>query len=278
MEFGVAADCGFYATEGEIEAWIFYGARLRGCLVPLGFDLGEAEGDGVRVAVGGKGVHPGAAGVGEAEQFGYLVVGLACGVVDGAAYVAVGPEAVRCTGGEVEVAVAAGDDGGEQRAGVGEVLFGLKQDGLDVAFEVVDGDERETGAEGQGFGEADADEERASQAGAFRNGYGGEVAVARDAGCGHRLPDDRDDVAEVFAAGEFGDDAAVAGVDQLGGNDVGEDFAALRDDGRGGLVTGAFDSKNEAWGQQDLLRPMVENLCRLLFQVGAPTRLFVPKS
>jgi hypothetical protein len=41
--------------------------------------------------VGGERVDPGAAGVAEAEELSDLVVGFAGGVVDGTAYVAVGP-------------------------------------------------------------------------------------------------------------------------------------------------------------------------------------------
>jgi hypothetical protein len=34
-------------------------------------------------------------------------------------------------------------------------------------------------------------------------------------------------------------------VDELAGYDVGEDFAAVADDGGGGLVAGAFDAEDE---------------------------------
>ena len=54
---------------------------------------------------------------------------------------------------------------------------------------------------------------------------------------------DGDDLAEVFAGGEFGDDAAVFAVDvDLGGDDAGEDVAAVGDDGGGGFVAGGFDA------------------------------------
>lgn len=68
----------------------------------------------------------------------------------------------------------------------------------------------------------------------------------------HGFADDREDGAEVFAGGELGDHAAVTAVDKLRGDDVGEDVGAaagaLADDGRGGLVAGAFDGENEAGG------------------------------
>ena len=77
--------------------------------VELGLDLREGEGHGVRVAVQGQVVDPGASGVTEAEKLGDLVVGFAGGVVDGAADKGVGPGAVGGTG-EIEMGVAAGDD------------------------------------------------------------------------------------------------------------------------------------------------------------------------
>ena len=42
--------------------------------------------------MGGEGVDPGAAGIAEAEELGDLVVGFAGGIIDGAAYVAIGPD------------------------------------------------------------------------------------------------------------------------------------------------------------------------------------------
>ena len=81
--------------------------------------------------------------------------------------------------------VAAGDDEGEEREfhrGFA-TLARLHQDGVDVAFEVVDGDERLVEAVGEGLCVGDADEERAGEAWAFGDGYGveiGEVTLARD--------------------------------------------------------------------------------------------------
>ena len=47
--------------------------------------------------------------------------------------------------------------------------------------------------------------------------------------------------------GEFGDDAAVVGVDgDLRGDDVGERRRAALDDGGGGLVAGGFDAEDQA--------------------------------
>ena len=79
------------------------------------------------IAVGREGVEPGTAGVSEAEEFRDLVEGFAGGVVEGAAYVAVGPDAVVLAG-EIEVGVAAGDDEGEDGV-AGEGAAGVHEDG-----------------------------------------------------------------------------------------------------------------------------------------------------
>jgi len=58
----------------------------------------------------------------------------------------------------------------------------------------------------------------------------------------HGFADYRCDGAEVLAGGQFGDYAAVVGVDELRGDYVGEGFATVADYGSGGLVAGAFDA------------------------------------
>ena len=169
--------------------------------------MGEVEGDGAGVAVGGEGVDPGAAGVAETEELGDFVVGFAGCVVDGAAYVLVLP---RSAGslllvwvlGEVEVGVSAGDDEGEERQAHGGCrgFAGFHEDGVDVAFEVVDGDERLGEAVGEGFGVGDADEEGSGETGTFGHGDGVEVGEG-EVGAGEGFADDEDDVAEVLAGG-----------------------------------------------------------------------------
>ena len=149
--------------------------------------------------------------------------------------------------------VAAADDQGDQGAGIGE--RDVHEDRVDVAFEVVDGDEWEVGAEGQGLGEADADEQGSGEARAFGDGYGVELRVG-EAGALHGLADDRDDGAEVLAGGEFRDDSAVVAVDELRGDDVGKDLrlaagaVAVADNGCGGLVAGALDTEDECAGHE----------------------------
>jgi len=124
VEFGIAADGGLDAAEGEIVSpkfgaggvFVLFEDRFAGELGGgvaggLGFDLGERERDSFGVAVGGDGVHPGAAGVGKAEELGDFVVGLAGRVVEGFADVAIVPGVAGFCG-EVEVGVATADDQG----------------------------------------------------------------------------------------------------------------------------------------------------------------------
>jgi len=68
----------------------------------------------------------------------------------------------------------------------------MQKDGVDVAFEMVDGDERQTLCEGEGFGVGDADEQCSGQAGTGGDGDGVEIGEG-DVGLGQRGADDGDD-------------------------------------------------------------------------------------
>ena len=226
MELDVAASGCLDAGERHVEARGVYflredslsGELGRGITCGLLFDLREGKQISVGDAVASEGIHPGAAGVGQAEQLGYLVVGFAGCVVERFADVAVVPCLLRRAGGEVEVCVAAADDQGEERSCLGERI--VHKNSVDVAFQMIDGDQRKIGAEGEGLGEADADQKCASEAWAFGDGNGGEIRIL-NACTLHGFADDGNDGAEVLARGKFGDDATIAAVDELRGDDVG---------------------------------------------------------
>ena len=117
-----------------------------------------------------------------------------------------------------------------------------------MAFKVVDGDEGDVLREGQGLGVGDADQQRSGEAGAGGDGDGVEV-VEGDVGLGEGGADDGDDGAEMLAAGQLGNDAAIAGVGgDLRGDDRGKCAGAALDDGGSGLVAGGFDGEDEAAG------------------------------
>ncbi len=227
----------------------FYGPKYgywTGYTVVLHFDLGHTELDGPGVAVGGEGVDPGATGVAEAEEFGDLVKGFARRVVERAADIAVGP-GVGLLAGEVEVGVATTNDQGEDRELEGGLLAfaHFKQDGVDVALEVVDGNEGLAEGKGQGFGVGDAHEQGAGEAGAFGDCNGVQVGEL-NAGTGDGFADDGDDIAQVLAGGEFGDHASVDGVHgHLGGDDVGERLRAGAHDSGCGFVAGALNTEDQ---------------------------------
>ena len=60
--------------------------------------------------------------------------------------------------------------------------------------------------------------------------------LIRDAGAVHRLTDDRHDGAQVFAAGELRNDAAVVRVHELRCDDIREHVAAVPHNRRRGLI------------------------------------------
>lgn len=82
----------------------------------------------------------------------------------------------------------------------GTQIGGLHEDCVDVAFEVVDRDERLVETEGERFGEGDADEEGSGETGAFGDGDGVQVSVGQ-VGALQGFADDGNDGAEVFSAG-----------------------------------------------------------------------------
>src|ERR1700690_70359 len=127
---------------------------------------------------------------------------------------------------------------------VGGLAF-VEEDGMDVTFQVVDGDQGKIVGEGESFCVGDADEEGSGEAGTAGDGDGVEVG---EGGVGlHQCgADDGNDGAEMLAGGEFRDDAAVAGVGgDLGGDYGTEGVGAALDDGGSGLVAGGFDGEDE---------------------------------
>ena len=94
---------------------------------------------------------------------------------------------------------------------------------MNVAFEVVDGDERQFLGEGESFGVGDADQKRSGETGAGGDGDGVEIKES-DVGLGEGGADDGDDGAKMLAAGQLGNDSAITGVGgDLGGDNRGED-------------------------------------------------------
>ena len=190
-------------------------ALVRGALPPrCAFVLicANEKGTALRVAELRECVDPGTARITKAEEFGDLVEGFACGVINSAADESVRPCSV-CWARKEEVRVTAGDDEGEglciRRGGCGRCsLAFLKEDRVNVAFEMINGDEGKVVGESEGFGVGDADEQCTSEARARSDGNGIEIGEV-NVGFSKRGADNGNDGAKVLAAGELGHDAAV---------------------------------------------------------------------
>ena len=114
---------------------------------------------------------------------------------------------------------------------------------MDVAFQMVDGDERQAVGEGQSLGVGDAHQKRSGETGAAGDGDGVEIGEG-DVGLGECGADHGNNGAEMLAASQLGNDASIAGVGgDLRGNDGAERARAALDHGGGGLVAGGFDGR-----------------------------------
>ena len=204
-------------------------------------DPGPGEGRLVAPAGGGHALDLGAAWEAQAEYTGALVEGLAGGVVAGASEEGVAAVVLH----QHEVGVAAGRDQAEEgEAGAYFRVGVLKPGGVDVAFEVVHAEEGQAGGEGKALCGVDADEQRAGEAGAVRDGDAVELGQL-DSGVLQGPADHGDYGEEVLPGGGLGDDAAEVGVEiGLGGDYVGHYAATVLDDGYGGLVAGGLDAQD----------------------------------
>ena len=80
-----------------------------------------------------------------------------------------------------------------------------------MTFEMIDGNKRTTQTIRERLGVQDAHQQRACEAWALGDGYGIQI-LEGDAGLVYGRTNHRDEVSEMFARGEFGDDAAIRGM------------------------------------------------------------------
>lgn len=235
VRLDVAQDARLDAAEGEVEGRPFRGAAI---------DFYEAEWDCAGITEGAERIEPRTAGIAQAEQLSDLVIGFAGGVVDGATDVAIVPCALLLVG-QVEVRVASADDECELLLGG---LCGLHQNGVDVAFKMIDGQQRFAQSVAVGLGKGDADEQGSGQTGAA--GDGDCVQVVRgDASLCERVTHNGNDVAQMFAAGKLWHHAAIECMHlHLRRDDVAEHLRAVAYDSCGGFVAGTFNAEDEAGG------------------------------
>ena len=181
-----------------------------------------------------------AAGEGQAQQTPDLVEGLAGGVVARAAQ----PPVAAVPRHQQQFGMPARDEQRQQRES--RLVLHGGPGGIHVALKVVDAQQRQVGAQRQALRVVHADQQRTDEARSARYGdgvHGGQ----RRGGLRQGLVHDRRNGLHVGARGQFGEDAAVAGVQlDLRGDDVGEDFASVAHDGRRRLVAGGLDTEDEA--------------------------------
>ena len=106
----------------------------------------------------------------------------------------------------------------------------LHETGQDVSLEMVHHNQRNVQRNRERLGEGSADEQRAEQAGAAREGYGRKV-FSLHSGARQRLAHDRNDVQFMGARRQFRHHSPERLVHRLAGDDVREQVA-VTDDGR----------------------------------------------
>jgi hypothetical protein len=148
--------------------------------VDLGLNLRKGKRDCGWVAVLCERIDPWTAWVAKAEEFCDFIVGFASRVIDCTAHERIAPRAALGTG-EIEMRVSAGNYQcqrwffGFSWLAVVEcfALFALiEEDGVNVAFKVIDRNERDILCVGEGFGIGDANEQCSGQTGTGCNGDG----------------------------------------------------------------------------------------------------------
>ena len=204
----------------------------------VSFQARAWEGYEVRIALAGQPVDFRSTRIAQSQQAGHLVEGLAGCVVARTSQQRM-PEAFLDAH---ELGVAAGDN----QAQVGKRRRGrFDEDRVDMAFQMVDPDQRTSQPQRKGFGKAQTHQQRADQPRSVGDGDSVEVA-GRQAGFLQGLTHDRDDSSLMIARGQLGHHAPIAQVRSLlGGDYVGTQFA-LDDHGRGRVVARCFDPENGA--------------------------------
>ena len=115
-----------------------------------------------------------------------------------------------------------------------------------MAFKMIDGDERDVLRVCEGLGIGDANQQRSRKARARSDCDGVEVRESH-LGLFECGTDDGNNSAQMLAAGELGDDSAIACVrGDLRGNDGRESARTALDNCGGGFVARRFDGEDEA--------------------------------
>src|SRR5450631_1731818 len=109
---------------------------------------------------------------------------------------------------------------------------------MDVSFKMVHGDKGDVLRVGEGLGVGNADQKRTCESGAGSDGDRVQIGKG-DVGLNEGGAHYGDDSAEMFAAGQLGDNSAIAGVGgDLGSDGRGESAGTALDHRGGGFVAG----------------------------------------
>ncbi len=186
-----------------------------------------------------------ASGIAEAQQLCDFVESFAGRVVAGVADVFVGPTLLLLRR-QIKVRVSSRHNQGEH--GKLQLVIALlplfQQNRMDVAFEMIDGNQRLVEGEGQSLGIADAHQQRSGEAGALGDcdGVDGVVSLI---GLSQRLPDDGNNRPQMLARCQLRHDAAVGLMrGDLRSHDVRDQLLARAHHRRGGFVAGTFDAED----------------------------------
>ncbi len=118
------------------------------------------------------------------------------------------------------------------------------QDCVDMAFDMVHGNERKPRRKTQRFGVGHPDEQRADQARPGSDGHGRQIAVAAS-GALQRLAHHRHDRAQVLPGREFRHHPSILAVGrELGRHNGRQHAGAARDHGRSRFIAGTLDAEN----------------------------------
>jgi poly(A) polymerase len=241
VNLNIPKHCGLDAAEGEGES---LDRRIRA--MSFLFHLGKGKRDRRRVPMRRQRIDPGAARIAQSQQLCDLVEGLAGRIVERGADVAIG-KALALIADKIKMGMATGNDQGQRSSIAQFEHFTMRQQNrVNMTLKMINGDERLAQSKGERLGIGDSNQKCACQAGAFCDRDCVQIGKA-DAGFVQRRAHHGNDIAQVFARGKFRNHTTIRRMNSdLRRHDAREDKAPALDHRGCGLITGAFDSQNQA--------------------------------
>src|SRR5260370_9047991 len=120
----------------------------------------------------------------------------------------------------------------------------LEKNRVDMAFKMIQRNERFTKFESQNFAVGHTNEQRADQSGSLRHANGVDIGEGKPS-LRERFANNRNNLTKMLARGQLGHDTAVLAMNvHLRGNYARQNFASISNDGGGGFVARGFDSED----------------------------------